>query len=386
MARYITVPFDTDPETLIDEAVAYLQDKIDGWEPADGNLDYWIIQAISSEAAELMDVASAVPDAIYRVFGAELMNVPPIEETNASTFTTWTMVDTQGYLIPAGTQVGIRTVTDDIIPFLTQVDVTIPPGSSATAAGEILIVAIEPGVAATGLGIAGGAVELLDSLAFVSSIVQTLPTAGGVDAEADDAYLDRLTAKLKTMTPRPILPNDFSILARDIAGVYRATTIDGYNPVGGTYNNERMVAVAAMDSAGSNISSTVKTALQNYLDSMREINFVVNVIDPNRTNITVTFSVAVLTGFDVAVTIAAAAQAVTDFLHPLRWGADPVIGDPLAWEETTVIRYNEIVAVLDRVEGVKYVSAVTVNGGVVNVNLTAPAALPNLTSVTGTAV
>jgi uncharacterized phage protein gp47/JayE len=59
------------------------------------------------------------------------------------------------------------------------------------------------------------------------------PTAGGVDAESDADYLDRLHELLTLLAPRPILPNDFAVLARTVAGVGRATAIDLYNPTTG---------------------------------------------------------------------------------------------------------------------------------------------------------
>jgi uncharacterized phage protein gp47/JayE len=387
MPTYITVPFDTDPETLIDEAIAFIQDRVDGWQPADGNLDYWLIQIMSSEAAELMDVASTVPDSIFRVFGSQLMGINPVEESHATAYTTWTVVDNQGYVIPNGTQVGIRSITSELMPFLTFTDVIIPPGNTTTAVGEVLIEAIEAGEASSGLGGIDVSIELLDPLAFVTDVSLTDVTSGGVDAEDDSTYLDRLTAKLTTMAPRPILPNDFSVLAREVPGIFRAVTIDGYNPAGaGTFNNERMVTVAAQDEAGANIPTTTKTDLANYLDGLREINFVVNVMDPKRTNVTVTYDLSVLQQFDPAAVLAGTQQSVTDFLSPVFWGAEPALGDPLRWDDTTTLRINELIATLDRTEGVRYVSNVKINGGTSNVTLASPASLPNLTSVVGTLI
>jgi len=386
MPNYISVPFDTDPETLIDDTVAYLQSKVEDWEPADGNLDYWIIQAIASEAAELRDVASSVPETIYRTFGAELMGIVPTEEAFATGHTTWTVIDNKGYTIPDGTQVAIRDATGTMVPFSTFGDTIIAPGSTSTAAGAVLIEALEGGTEANALGSVGGAVDLLDALTFVTAITQTDVTSGGVDEETDTDYLNRLTARLTTMAPRPILPRDFSVLARDIPGVFRAVTIDGYNPANSTYSNERMVAVAAIDLAGANISIPVKAQLQAYLDAMREINFIVNVMDPKRTNISITYNVAPLAQFDPAQVVADTQASVTAFLNPIYWGAEPSLGDMFRWDDTTVVRYNEVVAVLDRTEGVKYVAAVLINGGAVDVNLSAPASLPTLTSVTGTAI
>lgn len=228
--RYLTFPISTDPEELVQAAISYIQDKFPGWRPNDGNIDTILIEAISHSAADLRYLASAVPDTIFRYYGNSLVMIQPVGASPAQTTTTWTAIDNSGYTIPAGTQVGIRNSLGEIIPFVTIGDVTIPPGSVSTAAGEVPIVALVEGEAGSGLGGVGAAVELIDLLAWVNTVVATGMTTGGIDAETDDAYLDRLRTELSILTPRPILPHDFSILARRIAGVWRATTVDGYNP------------------------------------------------------------------------------------------------------------------------------------------------------------
>jgi len=386
MPQYITIPFETDPELILNDSVSTLQDFFDGWQPSDGNLDYWLMQIFASEIAELMDVASAVPQAIFRVFGSELMSLPPIEEAVAHTYTTWTMIDNRGYIIPQGTQVSIDSEDGTAIAFETVGDVTVPSGSTATPSGAVLITAIEPGSAADGLGGIGADVALLDPLVFVSDIVMTEETSGGTDAETDDAYLNRLATKLRTMAPRPILPMDFAILARDIPEVRRAVAIDLYNPADHTYGNERMVTIAAIDATGANVSSGTKTAIQTYLDNMREINFVVNTMDPNRTTINVTFTVVALPSFDHTIVANTIITAIENYLDPLVWGWEPVTDpDPLIWTDDNVVRYNEMIALVDRQEGVKYVSALTINGGTVDVTMTGPASLPTAGTITGTA-
>jgi hypothetical protein len=61
-------------------------------------------------------------------------------------------------------------------------------------------------------------------------VVTTTVSAGGVDAENDIAYRDRLAAELTLSSPRPILPDDFAILARNVTGVTRALAVNGSIP------------------------------------------------------------------------------------------------------------------------------------------------------------
>ena len=228
MAEYIELPIETDPQNILDEVYTFLQAVIPGWEPSSGQLDVWLAQALSAAAAETRDIASAVPKSIFRWFGANLINLPPIDDTPATTTTHWTVQDNAGYTIPAGTQVSIALTGDQVYAFATQTDVVIAPGS--TTASAVPVVAVTPGAASSGLGGVGTAVQLIDPLTFVTAITQDVITTGGVDAESDDEYLNRLTSDLQLLAPRPILPIDFTVFARNIPGVFRAVAIDLYNP------------------------------------------------------------------------------------------------------------------------------------------------------------
>lgn len=230
MAEYITLPIEVDPAAIVSDFVAYLKLQWPDWEPADGNLDSWLAQAIANDAAELRELASQVPTTIFRYFGATIVNVPPLDSAPAFASTTWTVINNLGYTIRAGTQVGIPAAGDDLIPFEVIDDVVISPGNVVTAAGEVQLVALTPGADGTNLGGPGSTVQLLDPLDFVTGVTLTAATSGGADAEDDDVYLTRLMNELKLLTPRPILPVDFAILAKTIVGVARAVALDGYNP------------------------------------------------------------------------------------------------------------------------------------------------------------
>jgi uncharacterized phage protein gp47/JayE len=133
--------------------------------------------------------------------------------------------------------------------------------------------------------------ELIDSLGFVQSITLTNPTTGGIDAEEDEDYLNRLSLQLQLLAPRPIVPSDFAAIALDIPGVGRALAIDGYNPADGTTDNERMITIAAVDTLGAAIPADTKQQLASFLEDRREVNFVINIIDPTYTTVDVTFQV-----------------------------------------------------------------------------------------------
>lgn len=397
MTEYISVPLDTDPDTLAEEAYDFLRIQWPDWEPSDGNFEAWLIRAFAQIASETRDVASAVPDTIFRWFGASVLNFPPVDAAPASVNSTWTVKDDAGYTIPANTVVAIPATGDESIAFAVAVDVTVPPGSTATATGEVLLTAAEPGEAGSGLS---GTPELVDALEFVNTIALVGSTTGGVDAEADDDYLDRLTRELQLLTPRPILPRDFAVLARRITGIARSAAIDGYNPADSSYDNERMVSIAVVDENGDAVSSGIKTQVDDLLQGLREVNFDVHVIDPTYTSIDVDFAVKIpddpswvgetLSPADIEQRVI---DALTAYLSPGNWGGEQGAG---MWTNRTKVYYLEVAQVINNVPGVdridtvggNYALTINVHGASparADIALTGAAPLPQPGDITGAA-
>lgn len=231
MSDYVPFPLETEPTDLLQEMVEFLQDRLPGWEPHEGNLEMLIMEGKAQQDAETRDLAADVPPAIFRAFG-KIARLPAIEALQAWVTSTWTMIDTAGHTIPVGTIVTIDSAAGEPLAFETIEEIVVPNGSAVTAHGAVTLVAVEAGAAATGLD---GPVTLSDPLDFVQSIAlentagNPAVTVDGIDAESDDAYVSRLSRLLTLLAPRPILPPDFAILLQErIPGVDRAMAIDGY--------------------------------------------------------------------------------------------------------------------------------------------------------------
>jgi len=365
-SQYIGLPIETDSAVLTATALDALVNAIPGYVPQEGHLEVRLIEILARMEAETRDVATRVPPSIFRYMGKSLLNLPAVDAAKASTFSTWTVKDAAGYTIEAGTLVAFAPSANKQAFFEVARDVVIPGGSTSTSVAEVELIATEAGSAANQLAV--GTLALVDSLAFVTSVVSTATTAGGVDAESDIDYLDRLRTELTLLTPRPIRPEDFAVLARRIAGVDRAIAIDGYNPDNGTYNNERTVTVALADTEGQAVSSETKAAVVSYLESLREINFIVRAINPTYTVVPVSATVAKLPGVDKAQLAETIASALRVYLSPSEWDWD------------TIVRHNELISLIDRIPGVDYVDSVTVPTG--NVILPGVAALVNAGQIT----
>ena len=352
---YIVLPIETDALELLDDSYSYLQDQIPGWTPADGQLDTQMLQSVSTVAAESREVASAVTKSIFRWFGATLVGLPPIDATPATSSVTFTMIDANGHTVPAGTQLSIVDNAGVGQAFDTDADLIIYTGNTT---GVVNVTAIIPGEDGSGLGSAGSPVELLDPLDFVSTVTMVATTSGGVDAESDAEYLNRLSAELTLLAPRPILPNDFTIFARNIPGVARAVAIDLYDPGPPPVTpKDRCVTIAAIDENGNPVSSSVKAAIDADLQARREINFKIFVIDPTVTNIAVVYTATALAGYDHATLKTDVNNSIKAYLSPATWGTGQ--GGAITWSQTTYVRYLEIAQAINATTGVDYINSLT---------------------------
>lgn len=532
---FIEFDIERDQSQMIADALDAIKTQFPAWVANEAHLEVALIEELARIASEATQAAGVVPEGIFREFGRELIQVAPIDGTLAGALVTITAVDNAGYVLPIGSKIGYRLTGDELRIFETTAEAVIAAG--ATQALNVPIKAIEVGTAYNAIA-SGSNYEMVDQVAWVLTVVSTSASSGGVDAETDQQYIDRLSEELTLMGPKPVHASEFAILARRTAGVYRATAIDGYDPTGnrmtanqssletdGTgwaaetncavtrsldfsadgaaslrprsaaagdmaavtptgvngfavtpsekytargemrqgatarswrleiswYNagggllstsvgsnvaeaanaftvasltatapasaafaavravvlatgaanedhyldraafrhgsdttwklgagagaqddEERVVSVAGLDSAGVAIAAGVKTQLDTDLEAYRELNFDVHVIDPTATEVDVTTTVKAKEGVDATTLAANVKTAIEDYLNPAKWagGTDR----PPAWRNETVVRYLEIATVIENVEGVE---RITVTGG--NFDLTVNAVRTDVT-------
>lgn len=371
-------------DDILDEMVTYLQSNLPGWTVSKGQLENWLLAATARIASSISTAASDVPREIFEDFGRSLAKVPRREAVGATMFSTWTMVDAQGYTIEAGTLVGYRTTGDQLVGFTVRDDVAVPPGSVSTTIGQVILDAVEVGEDGNVVPNAS-ILEVMDPSAFVASVVSASVSAGGADAESAEDYRNRLAQELTLLSPKPILPNDYAVLARRIPGVHRVMAINGYNPVDNTLFNARYMGLAAVDVNGAEIPLATKNAVIEYLDSMRETNVNIGFATVNYTNVDVDFQIKVSVDFDPVEVVTAAEEAVTTYLSPAIYGGgdqNPPRWDPLA----NTIRIYAVSALISAIPGVEYVNAINIQGSPTNLTLPGIAPLPMPQNITGTAV
>jgi hypothetical protein len=277
----------------------------------------------------------------------------------------------------AGERVGFTVVND----------VVIPGGSTATSAGAVALIATVEGADSNGVQ-SDAQVEDL-GFDWILSVVLTAPSAGGSDGETDAEYLDRFVRRQRLSSTHLITPSDFEAYAPDWddvtygSPVDRALVLDLYNPADGTYTNEGMVTVVPISETGTALSSPVMAALKADMESRVLAGMVVNVIAPTYTAIDVTFTFTTQPDFTPADVKTAAEAAVADALSPANWGR-PSPGANV-WEDEPVVDIGTIESVIKTTPGVRRVTAITVEGGTVDVTMSGTPALPTAGTIVGTA-
>lgn len=466
----------TDPAEIEQVGFDYMRSAIPGWAPSEADLATWLIRAHARMIAEERDVAADVPlGGILRPLGEQVHRIPPLAASAATVSATFTVADDAGYTIPAGLEVLVKTAGDQGVTFVVAAPVVIAPRRTSTAAGEVTLTAMAgyEGAQGNGLTSANTAVPIR-SWSFIESVTLVGESAGGADAETDDAYLERLAGELALTSPIPILPDDFAALARRVPTVARALAINldqavpeiieitysgtgtatltdrassrsvsfasgdtaariaaafealtvtpryvatgsggplgtasvtitlrrraSYGPWqltatagqtvsvvstqkgGETSQVPRAVAVVPVTSDGEPLGNDARAKVKALLESMREANWLISVVDPSYTPIDVVFEATTFPGYDGEAVHDAAVAALRGYLSPVTWGTQ-LLGQEAGWLDEPLVRYLEVAQVLQEVPGLRYVTRLQLGleGGALgadDITLTGPGALP----------
>lgn len=379
---YVDFPLPDDPDQLVADAVAGMTARLPGYLPVEGAVEVAVIEEATRLAADSRSLVVTVAAAVVSRMGADLFGVQPIAAQPAQATATFTLSDTAGHTIPAGTRVGYLPAGADPVGLATVIDTTVPAGQS-TAAG-VLLTALLPGAA--GNAVRPGPLTALDALAWLSSVQATSAGAGGVDAETDLAYRDRLVADIALAARTVVSAADAATYARNTAGVFRCLAVDGYDSQTSTAGVPLTVSVYPVDQAGQPVPPAVAAAVAAALGdpAVRVANLVVRVGQPTYTAVQVAYTVAVQPGAPPADVQLAVSTTVAAYLSPSRWSGGGE--SPPAWHGDSTVRLLDLARLVGNIDGVRYVTSLTLNGGTADVVLPGAAPLPATTStVTGTA-
>lgn len=343
---FVTVPVETDAQTLAQRGIDNLRSRWPDWSDDEGDLGNIQFQAIAPMAADAAVAASRMFPAAFRAFGTKLAGVAYQGGSPATTTVSFNLTDTDGHLIPASFELDI-----DGYAFAVDEDVLVPNGVD-TVSGVT--------VTATLFGsdqndLIGDTVTPIGALSFIEDVTLDAPTDGGSEPEDDPNYQDRLVVEQRLKARTLVTPPNFEADALQEPGIGRALIIK---------DNARNLTAVFTDIDGEPVSQAIKDRVTDRWNFYRQVNTTFNLPDPTYTVITIVYEVVAYPGFDPVDLIDRIDASLTLWLTPGYWGRPKNFGDPgvRTWYHEPMVRRNKVIDLIGDVEGVNYVSSLTING------------------------
>jgi len=157
------------------------------------------------------------------------------------------------------------------------------------------------------------------------------------------------------------------------SAITHATPTQGAAPA---TNQERKATVVAIDAAGESLAASDRAALETAMLAGVESGKLVYVREPSYAYVDVTFTATAYPDFVPATVEAAAEAAAVAHLSPAAHGV-PRYGDPLRWLDEPLVRFRDMIDVLESVDGLWHVDSLTIMGAA-NADYALPGPKPNL--------
>jgi hypothetical protein len=377
-------PLPTDTDELQQGAFDVIREYFPSYDPHEGQLATIVLVALSLRASQQNDLAQMIPRAIFRWYGVNVVNLPPLAGVASRASFNLTVTSDAGYMIPVGTLFLLTdTSTEEEYLYALEADLVIQAGQTS---GTATVRAEDTGAASN--NITGGIVTPVEALDYLLEVTHVGTTAGGQDEEDDDDYLNRLTRRT-TLPVRPVWASDFSNLTLvQFPNVYRALFVDNFIPPA-SFNEERAVAGLLLDADGNDLQPLMGLEVEAYLQTQREWGFVVNIMSAVYTVVDGTFTFKAATGYDAADVKARAEAAFRSYVNPGTWGAPAF--DAQGFERRTTVDLWEMVTILNNVSGLDKLVSLTLgkNGGVkaaADLTLDGAVPLPRPGTIVGTPI
>jgi uncharacterized phage protein gp47/JayE len=361
--------FDVTDQEIIDTGLAAAQLNIPGWVPREGNTEVLLMESLALEISEAIVAINRQPGAV--VAAILLMAGVDKDYGAAPTATaTFTLGDTLGHTIPAGTRLYLVLDDGSTVTFLVEEPgLTVEPGSDT---GTVSIIGDIFTDQANGLA-AGTRLVMADPVPFIERVELASPVVDGRSAETDDEWRDRGVARLSRLSDALVLPRHFEAAALERTEVARALALDLWDGSGGAPGDDPgHITVAVLGDGGAALSAPAKAAIETDLEDRSVAILDVHVIDVTIVTVPVAVQFHPLSGYDSAEVITAVEDAIEAYI------------DPLAWQWGGTIRLYELVSLVDRVDGVDYVISATINGVDADYTISGAATLPDAGVITVT--
>lgn len=339
LLEYVGLTFDDrDAIDILAAARALAASRVPGYEWNELSLPAAVAEIAARAAEETIFAVNRLP----RVLGiaqARLAGLEPLVGSPGVVTATLTLAAATTTTIPAGTIVAYED-EGETWQFVLDSAVTIT-SPATTGVGQFTGV---DRLAAVNSVPVGTSLRIISPVAALASVVTTSTVSGAADPETGDAFLRRWQLLMRRWSEALVLPSSFQAYVEGETGG-RALVIERYNGdgTGAPYVDAGHVTVVARGPSG-DLTAGRRAELATEMEAMVPAGVQVHVVAPTYTAVNVTVTVVPRAGVDNEVVRAAVIAAIGAWLNPSTW----------PW--AAVVRNTDLIAVIEGVDGVDYIS------------------------------
>lgn len=359
LSRVEITPDDRDPQATFDAMLASVQAALPTWDARNGALETVLMEAWATGTADLIYALNRLPGRVEEDILA-LYDVARF----AGAAATGNAVITWDTSRTATVTAGLRFAVPDSETVLEITTTTTGTGASLT----VPVRATENGAGPNSIA-SGAALDVLDAIPFAVSVALSGTLSGGADAETDAAYIERASTRLARVTSSLVVPSHFTAYALENPAVKRAKAYDQWDGTGALATTDLGYVTIAMYGSGGQVAAGTRTAIAAEMNERCATMITPVIIPATLTTINIAATVVALAGYDTNAVRDACVAAIRAYVNPATWVWDASLLD------------TEIIALLDDVPGVDYVSTGTVTPSGTT-TITTPAGLANAGTVT----
>ena len=358
--------YDRTPTQIAEASIAYARGVLPEFTPVTGSIEDAFLNASASMTAELIAAINRMTPGLLEVV-LQLFGITRNSGTLATGTLQIVVSDNLGYTIPVGTRFGYLDSSDVDNPILYTFDTTAPLTITAgNTSGTVAIAAAlrrqYPAL------ISGESIQLLTPTSFIQSAALASDLVIGSDAESDAEYFARAVSKLNSFSDALVLPDQFQqYVLSNYTEVYRCKAFSRVNPSADLLADplaNGYVTVYAARVGGGSLTPAAASAIAEDLSDHAVAGLTVTVKAPTLVTVPVNVTVTPLPGYSSAAITDGIEAAVNTYIHPDYW----------PWSEK--IYLNEMISLIDQVDGVDRVVTLTLNGSATDYSFTRYGTLP----------
>lgn len=347
--------FDKTTVEIFDESIDYGIDVLPEWTPQAGQIEVVLLEAIANQSSNVVAAANRVPGAVMETL-LLLYDIQRDEGVAATATIDITVINTSGYIVPAGANFSYFPPNNGTaLVYTLDEDISVASGSTT---GQGAVTAQEVGTAHNDPSV-GSSLQILMTMPYLETTIFGTSPSGGTDPESDDEYFDRASTTLRSYSAALTTPTQIQawILVTYPNIVYRANVYDRRrkndrdttSPTYDVHDGFALVVVAGLNATIADTSDVPVTvddrqAIEEALDLKTNTGLVTELVNAELVDITVNVTVMPYVGYTTSQIQTNVNDALNLYLSPNEWD----------WSDT--VRENEILALVDNVEGVNYVS------------------------------